>query len=248
MADKELTFEDLKSLVSPYGKDDIIRSTVKYFNDYAEEFGLNTPLRKVHFLAQIAHESDSFKTTTEYGASGKRYAPYTGRGLIQLTWEANYQEFYEWVVQNGFPDAPEFFDRKYVTKAAEFPWAFLSAVWYWQKHGLNKLADQDNVRQITRVINGGYNGLDDRIAKLNKAKKVFGVKALPVDTDTGSIVTKKKYTVREVQEALVRHGYNVSVDGKMGEQTITGVKAFQKFNGLVPDGVIGPKTEAILFA
>ena len=243
----DLTFEQLKSLVAPYGNDSIIRNTVVAFNKYADICQINTPLRKAHFLAQIAHESDSFKTTVEYGGASKRYAPWFGRGLIQVTWEANYIDFYEWCVEQGFEDVPEFFTAKGRDKAAQFVWAFLGAVWYWQTRNLNNLADEDNVRAITKSINGGYNGLDDRMNKLNKAKKIFGVKALKVDSDSGSIVTKKKYTVSQVQNALVSHGFSLVVDGKMGEKTIAAVKMFQKLNDLVPDGVLGPKTEAKLF-
>lgn len=241
-----LTVEQLKSIVAPYGRDEIIKNTVIAFNEYAEEFGITTPLRKAHFIAQIAHESDRFKTTVEYGGPSRRYAPWYGRGLIQTTWEENYAAFYEWCVIKGF-NPPEFFRGNRREEVAQFPWAFLCAVWYWSSRNLNALADQDNVREITRKINGGYNGLDDRIELLNRAKKVFGVKVLKVDAASGSIVTKKKYTVKQVQEALARHGMNIVVDGKMGPKTIAAVKAFQKVNGLVPDGVIGPKTEAVLF-
>lgn len=243
----DLTFEQLKSLVAPYGNDAIINNTVTAFNKYADICEINTPLRKAHFLAQIAHESDSFKTTVEYGGKNKRYAPWFGRGLIQVTWETNYIDFYEWCVNQGFDNVPEFFTPSGRDKVAQFVWAFLGAVWYWQTRDLNKLADEDNVRAITKSINGGYNGLDDRIAKLNKAKKIFNVKALKVDVESGSIVTKKKYTVTEVQQALVSHGFAIAVDGKMGPKTIAAVQMFQKLNDLVPDGVLGPKTEAKLF-
>ena len=46
--------------------------------------------------------------------------------------------------------------------------AVMSAVWFWNTRNLNALADQDDIRGITRRINGGFNGLDDRIARYNK--------------------------------------------------------------------------------
>lgn len=243
----DITYEQLRSLVAPYGNEGIIKNTVTAFNKYAEMCEINTPLRKSHFLAQIAHESDSFKTTVEYGGKSKRYAPWFGRGLIQVTWEENYVDFYEWCVEHGFEDVPEFFTPKGRDQVAQFVWAFLGAVWYWQTRNLNKLADEDNVRAITKSINGGYNGLDDRIAKLNKAKAIFKAKEKKVDTESGSIVTRKKYTVSEVQTALVDKGFSLVIDGKMGEKTIAAVKMFQKLNDLVPDGILGPKTEEKLF-
>lgn len=241
-----LTYEQLKS-IAPYGKKDILEQTVKAFNKYADKLDLNTPLRKAHFIAQIAHESDSFKTTREYGGSKTRYAPWYGRGLIQTTWRENYVHFYEWCVKNGFHDAPEFFTERGREKVAEFDWAFLCAVWYWDWKKLNVLADKDDVRGITKKINGGYNGLDDRIKYLNNAKKVFKLKAAVNDVPKGT-VTAKKYTVREVQTALVKHGYKITVDGIMGKNTKAAVTMFQKTNGLVPDGIIGQKTAKVLFA
>lgn len=243
----ELTFEQLKSITAPYGDATILKNTVTAFNKYAEEFGLDNNLRKAHFLAQIAHESDHFKTTVEYGGKNTRYAPWYGRGLIQTTWEANYVDFYEWCVKRGIDDVPEFFNGKNREKVAQFPWAFLCAVWYWESRKLNDLADDDNVRAITKKINGGYNGLADRIQFLNKAKKIFKLKEVKVDTDPGKVVGAK-FKVRDIQEALVKQGMRIDVDGKMGAQTIAAVKLFQKFNGLVPDGVIGPKTQEKLFA
>lgn len=246
MADNKdaLTFEQLKSIVSPNGNKAIVENTVTAFNTYAADYGIDTPLRKAHFIAQLAHESAHFNTTVEYGGKSTRYAPWYGRGLIQTTWEANYIAFYKWAVENGFPDAPEFFTPSGREQVARFPWAFLCAVWYWDSRNLNQLADADNVRGITKAINGGYNGLDERISYLNKAKKIFKQKANPVDVPAGSVVGKFK--VRDVQQALVNAGYHVDVDGKSGPQTIAAVKMFQKMNGLVPDGVIGPQTAAKL--
>lgn len=245
---KDLTVADLRK-ITPQGNKYILEQTVEYFNQYAEEFGLTTALRKSHFLAQIAHESAHFTTTKELGGQsylrGKRYFPFYGRGLIQCTWEYNYAEFYEWCVERGL-NPPEFFRESKLDVVAEFPYAFFCAVWYWDKHNLNRLADDDNVRAITKKINGGYNGLDDRITKLNAAKGIWKVKINKVDTDVGSI-TEKKYSVRDVQEALVSHGMDIEVDGKMGEQTVTAVKLFQKLNDLVPDGIIGKLTAEKLF-
>ena len=241
----QITESQLKSIVKPGGKSSVIAGAVEGFNDYAATVGINTPLRAAHFIAQLAHESDHFNTTVEYGGSRKRYAPWYGRGLIQTTWQENYASFYKWAVEKGFKDVPEFFTSSGREKVAQFPWAFLCAIWYWDAHNLNRLADQDNVRAITRAINGGYNGLDDRIRYLNLAKKIFKLDTNAVDVESGTILGGK--SVREIQEALVKQGYKISVDGKMGPQTLAAITLFQKVNGLVPDGVVGPKTLAVLF-
>lgn len=240
-----LTLTQLKKL-APYGNEAILKNTVIAFNEYADELGINKPLRKAHFLAQLAHESAGFRTTKEYGGPSKRYAPWYGRGLIQTTWQENYAEFYEWCVKEGFQDVPEFFTAKGREEVARFPWAFLCAIWYWESRNLNELADEDNVRAITKKINGGYNGLDDRIMYLNKAKKIFNVKINDTDAPSGTLVGD--FTAEDVQKALVKRGYKVTVDGKIGPKTISAIKMFQKTNGLVPDGLVGPKTAKVLFS
>jgi putative chitinase len=243
----ELTFDQLKSITSPYGNADILKNTTSSFNKFAEEFGLTTDLRKAHFLAQIAHESDHFKTTVEYGGSKTRYAPWYGRGLIQTTWEQNYTDFYKWCVKRGISNVPEFAKGTNREAVAQFPWAFLCAVWYWETRNLNELADQDLVRVITKKINGGYNGLADRIEFLNKAKKIFRLKTVDVDVAPGSIVGGK-FGVADIQRALVKKGVRTDIDGHMGPATLAAIKAFQQTNGLVPDGVIGAKTQEKLFS
>ena len=50
------------------------------------------------------------------------------------------------------------------------------ACWFWNKHRINNLADKDDVKAVTKAINGGFNGLDDRIEYLFRAKAVLGIK------------------------------------------------------------------------
>lgn len=240
-----VSIEDIKSITAPYGNPQIIEQTAIGFNEWADKLNINTPLRKAHFLAQIAHESAHFKTTREYGGANTRYAPWYGRGLIQTTWEANYKEFTAWCNAHKLGN-PDFATAEHRDKVALFPWAFLCAVWYWDSRGLNKWADEDNVREITRRINGGYNGLNDRISNLNKAKKVFGLATRAVDVEPGTAVTGQ--STAEIQAALNTKGFRLVVDGQIGPATITAIKAFQKYNGLVPDGIIGPVTAKVLFA
>lgn len=140
-----------------------------------------TPLQKAHFLAQVAHESDGFKTATEY-ASGRAYegrkdlgntqpgdgVRFKGRGLIQITGRANYAEY----SRDVYGD-----DRcvRDPTRLAGLPDAVLAAGWYWACKGINKLADADDVVAVTRRINGGTNGLADRREWLAKAKRLMGI-------------------------------------------------------------------------
>lgn len=159
----------------------LIRRLVPYLNDALDEFGIDTPLRQAHFLAQLAHESDNFNTTEEY-ASGADYegridlgnvypgdgVRFKGRGLIQVTGRANYGSCSRGL---GLGDAL----IKQPTLLNHEDLAARSAGWFWQTHDLNRVADRDDVVRATRIVNGGQRGLDDRIAKLRRAKVALNV-------------------------------------------------------------------------
>ncbi len=143
---------------------------------------INSPLRQAHFLAQLGHESGSLRYTSEL-SSGQQYEGrkdlgntqpgdgprFKGRGLIQLTGRANYTAF-------GTARA-----RDFVTGdnpgllASDAGLAADCSGWFWSVHNLNAVADADDALKITRVINGGTNGLDDRLRRLKLTKCFLGV-------------------------------------------------------------------------
>jgi predicted chitinase len=86
---------------------------------------------------------------------------YRGRGLIQLTGKNNYQAFAKWIGDDRILDDPDLVATEY---------AVHSAVFYWDKNSLNKIADKDDVVRLTKRINGGTNGLAHRTELLTKAK------------------------------------------------------------------------------
>ena len=90
---------------------------------------------------------------------------YHGRGLIQLTGKENYERCGASLNVDLVNNPTYLLDPKYAT---------LSAGWFWNKKGLNELADQQEHGQITKRINGGTLGLDDRIAKTTKAAQALG--------------------------------------------------------------------------
>ena len=90
---------------------------------------------------------------------------YHGRGLIQLTGRDNYRNCGD-ALGLALITNPELL--------AMPKGAALSAGWFWNKHGLNELADAKDFETMTKRINGGTLGLDDRIAKINKALEVLG--------------------------------------------------------------------------
>lgn len=173
--------------------------------DCAAKFGIDSPLRLAHFLAQCAHESAEFKALEEnlnYSADGlkkvfSKYFPgdlangyarqpekiasrvyasrmgngdeaskegykYRGRGYIQLTGKDNYGAFAK-AIGDDVVTNPDWVKTKY---------PLLSAAWFWNTRALNELADQgasdDVVTKITKKVNGGTLGLDDRISHFKK--------------------------------------------------------------------------------
>ena len=90
---------------------------------------------------------------------------YHGRGVIQLTGRENYERC-------GTAISADLINQPQLL--VEPHYAVLSAGWFWNKLGLNDLADAQEYGQMTRRINGGTLGLEDRIAKITKAKQVLG--------------------------------------------------------------------------
>lgn len=148
-------------------------------NNAMQAFVIQTPLQVAHFLAQLGHESGRLLYVREL-ATGAAYEGrsdlgnimkgdgirYKGRGLIQITGRANYQAVSD-ALGVDFIRVPEFLETP--------EHAAMSAGWFWSEHGLNELADQDLLIQITKRINGGTNGIDDRRSLLSQVKKQIGI-------------------------------------------------------------------------
>jgi putative chitinase len=98
-------------------------------------------------------------------ASGDGYK-YRGRGLIQLTGKTNYTWFAA-SLEISAEEAAEY--------TQTFEGAAQSACWFWETNKLNKEADAGDIKLMTRKINGGFIGLDDRIKHYKHALHVLGV-------------------------------------------------------------------------
>jgi putative chitinase len=90
---------------------------------------------------------------------------YCGRGLIQLTGRANYEAF-----ADSIESTPEEVSEYLQT----FEGAVQSACWFWESNNLNQYADSNDIKTMTKRINGGYIGLADREKHYEHAKHVFG--------------------------------------------------------------------------
>ncbi|POA58733.1 MULTISPECIES: glycoside hydrolase family 19 protein [unclassified Pseudomonas] len=152
---------------------------------------IDTPKRQAAFLAQIGHESGQLQYVRELGndqylskydtgtlaarlgntleadGDGQRYR---GRGLIQVTGRSNYRQ-----CSLGLFGDERLLELPELLEQAQ--WAAESAAWFWERAGLNALADRDEFNAITRRINGGLNGLEDRRQLWGRARSVLGLPA-----------------------------------------------------------------------
>ncbi|QFG04585.1 lysin A [Mycobacterium phage Keziacharles14] len=125
------------------------------------------------WLAQIGHESAGFNATEEYekgdGGATERWK-YLGRTWIQLTWLSNYLGFSKWCFERGLVPTPTYFGDNPMN-LAELKWAGLGAAYYWTvaRPDINALSDRRDLDTVTRRINGGTNGIDDRRSRYNRA-------------------------------------------------------------------------------
>jgi hypothetical protein len=118
--------------------------------------------------------------------------------------------------------------------AAAFPWAALTAAEYWKSRNINRSADKDDVRSVTRLINGGFNGLDDRIKYLAKAKDALK-NPPPAKTEVIDLAS--------AQKRLAELNYPLgSFDGKLGPLTRSAIRDFQDTAGFPVTGQLDKAT------
>lgn len=160
----------------------VAQSWLPYLREAYKLAEINTPQREACFLAQIGHESGCFRFVREiWGPTkqqlryegttlaqrlgntqegdGKRYM---GRGLIQVTGRTNYRMITV-KFRKFFGDTTPDFELE-PEQLEKRSWAALSAGLFWKEKNLNHFADKNDFAELTRRINGGYNGLAHRQA------------------------------------------------------------------------------------
>ena len=139
-----------------YSLEALLRVFPKYFNIGNVESYVHKP---VEIAARVyANRMGNWDEASHEGWL------YRGRGYIQLTGKDNYAAF-DATVNDNLILNPDMVGTKY---------ALESAAWFWNKNGLNALADKDDVTAVTKRINGGTIGLDDRIKHTNEFKHILG--------------------------------------------------------------------------
>ena len=142
-----------------YKAESLMRVWPKYFKDLA------TAQRYAHNPERIANRAYANRMGNGDEASGDGWK-FCGRGLIQLTGRDNYENFAE-SIETDIDDIPHYL--------ATFEGAAQSACWFWETNNLNKCADAGDITALTKKINGGTLGLNDRMKHYAHALHVLGV-------------------------------------------------------------------------
>jgi putative chitinase len=156
-------------------KGNIPDSVLEQIPEAADKFNITTNLRLAHFLSQCAHESGNWKFKVEL-ASGKAYegrkdlgnihpgdgVKFKGRGFVQTTGRANYEKFSKFIGEDCVAN-PNLISDKYPLASAGF---FFNSNKLWTICDLG--STDEVVKKVTKRVNGGYNGLEDRLKYFKK--------------------------------------------------------------------------------
>lgn len=174
----KLTAEQLRAITpnTPLAR---INTFLPHLNHYLPLYGIDTPREVASFLSQVLHESGGLKYLREiWGptAAQSRYESrkdlgnvvkgdgykFRGRGLIQITGRHNYAK----LSNDMFGDARLLDDPEPI---ATPQYGTLSACIYWKWRGLDRIDDDLSIKEETKAVNGGYNGLEDRQKYFSRA-------------------------------------------------------------------------------
>lgn len=210
----------------------------KLFSKYFSKAGRNAAdyAKQPEKIANVIYASRMGNGDT---ASGEGYK-FRGRGIIQLTGKDNYSNFGK-SINKSLDEVIEYV--KTLDGALE------SACWYWGTRQLNAACDANDITKMTKLVNGGTIGLEDRKKHYVHNLAVLGgaVHSAPAAvneqiTDAVTQTVKRGSqgpTVAKLQAAL-----GLTADGVFGIGTEAALKSWQAKNGLTADGVAGPKTLA----
>jgi putative chitinase len=174
-------------------------------------------------------------------ASGDGFM-FRGGGILQLTGRTNYTKFGASV---GIT-AEQAVDYVRTSKGA-----IESACWYWKTNNLNKYCDEGDIKMLTKRINGGYIGLEDRIHHWEMLLEALG----EIGSHGGSSLTDADHDDVDVSDLgvlrrgskgdgvkMMQEALGIGSDGDFGPGTERKLKEWQAANGLTADGIAGPVT------
>jgi putative chitinase len=194
---------------------------LRYIGPALAEGRIDTPKRIAAWMAQAGHESGEYlwmaeiwgPTDAQLGYEGAARLGNTqagdghrfmGRGPFQITGRDNYTRCGTALGLNLVQNPDLLMLPEHATR---------SAVWFWNDKvgGLSPIADQDWFRLLTRLINGGFNGLEDRLVKWHRNRHLLGLPPVDIDTEVGRIM-----------EFQAKHG--LVADGAVGPKTMAALK------------------------
>lgn len=156
---------------------------------------------------------------------------YRGRGLIQLTGHDNYFWFAA-SIDTPTDQIPDYLET--------FEGAVQSACWFWDNNKLNQWADRGDIETLTRRINGGVIGLEDRKKHYAHAMHVLGAQLPDPTSFVQETVLRRGSRGPEVQALQTALG--LTADGDFGPGTERALREWQQRNGMNPDGIAGSET------
>ena len=199
----------------------------KIFPKYFERAGRDAKNyhRKPEAIANVVYSSRMGNAGESSGDGWK----FRGRGVIQLTGKHNYEAFGNDI-------------GKYLDEVVEYlgtkMGALESACWYWNSRNINSAADVGDIVKMTKLVNGGTIGLEDRKHHYERALEILGgeAKSLPTPVESVRLGSEGEMV------ALIQKKLGLTSDGVFGKVTQKLVMEWQMDHGLTPDGIVGPQT------
>ena len=180
--------------------------------------------RKPQDIANVVYANRMSNGDTESNDGWK----FRGRGVIQLTGRSNVTRFGD-DIGKRVDETIEYLETKMG--------ALHSACWYWDNRNINRSADDGDIVVMTKLVNGGTIGLEDRRHHYIRAIEILDGTYIPKPTRVLLKVGSTGSEVKSVQKAL-----GLDADGHFGLVTKSKVMEWQESNGLTVDGIVGNKT------
>lgn len=211
-----------------YSESSLNKVFPKYFKNAGRDAAKYA--RQPEKIANIVYANRMGNGDTESGDGYK----FRGRGIIQLTGKDNYTTFGKTIGKT-----PDEVIQYVQTKEG----AIESAAWFWTTRNINSPADRSDTTAVTKLINGGTHGINDRINRYSNAITVLSTE-LPYSNEIKVENTKSQNNIEDDTATFVQKYLKIPVTGRFDAHTIESLKKWQKFNNLVADGIAGPKTIA----